>query len=115
MKKIIIIAAIVVAVAGIVALTVVRAQSGYTKVLTGKVVRGNLVSVVSGTGQIKPKGRGFAHVEEKVKSKMVDFDGWKEIDRFERDNSPSLRCRRKLTNVSSMVSIAQRKICTVTD
>jgi len=42
-------------VAGIVALTVVRAQAGYTKVLTGTVVRGNLVSVVSGTGQIKPK------------------------------------------------------------
>ncbi len=55
MKKIIIIVAVILAVAGIVALTVVRAQSGYTKVLTGKVERGNLVSVVSGTGQIKPK------------------------------------------------------------
>jgi HlyD family secretion protein len=55
LKKIVIIVAVVVAVAGIVALTVVRAQSGYTKVLTGKVVRGSLVSVVSGTGQIKPK------------------------------------------------------------
>jgi HlyD family secretion protein len=55
LKKIIIIVAVILAVAGIVALTVVRAQSGYTKVLTGKVVRGNLVSVVSGTGQIKPK------------------------------------------------------------
>jgi HlyD family secretion protein len=55
LKKIIIIVAAILAVAGIVALTVVRAQSGYTKVLTGKVVRGNLVSVVSGTGQIKPK------------------------------------------------------------
>ncbi|HEX3436463.1 MAG TPA: efflux RND transporter periplasmic adaptor subunit [Pseudacidobacterium sp.] len=55
MKKIIIVVAVIVAVAGIVALTVVRAQSGYTKVLTGKVARGTLVSVVSGTGQIKPK------------------------------------------------------------
>lgn len=55
MKKIVIIIAVILAVAGIVALTVVRAQSGYTKVLTGKVVRGNLISVVSGTGQIKPK------------------------------------------------------------
>jgi HlyD family secretion protein len=55
LKKIIITIAVVLAVAGIVTLTVVRAQSGYTKVLTGKVVRGNLVSVVSGTGQIKPK------------------------------------------------------------
>jgi HlyD family secretion protein len=55
LKKIVIIVAVILAVAGIVTLTVVRAQSGYTKVLTGKVVRGNLVSVVSGTGQIKPK------------------------------------------------------------
>jgi HlyD family secretion protein len=55
LKKIIIIVAVLLVVAGIVALTVVRAQSGYTKVITGRVVRGNLVSVVSGTGQIKPK------------------------------------------------------------
>ena len=55
MKKIIIVVLVVLVVAGIVALTVVRAQSGYTKVLTGKVVRQNLVSTVSGTGQIKPK------------------------------------------------------------
>lgn len=55
MKKIIIAVLAVVVVAGIVVLTVVRAQAGYTKVFTGKVVRQNLVSTVSGTGQIKPK------------------------------------------------------------
>ncbi|MBB6147116.1 HlyD family secretion protein [Silvibacterium bohemicum] len=55
MKKIIIIVLGVAVVAGIVALTIVRAQAGYTKVLTGKVVRQNLTSTVSGTGQIKPK------------------------------------------------------------
>ena len=41
--------------AAITGFTIVRAQSGYTKVLTAKVVRENLVSIVSGTGQIKPK------------------------------------------------------------
>lgn len=55
MKKIIIAIVVILAVVGIVALTIVRAQAGYTKVLTGKVVRGNLTSLVSGTGQIKPK------------------------------------------------------------
>ncbi|MGB0123381.1 MAG: biotin/lipoyl-binding protein, partial [Silvibacterium sp.] len=55
MKKIILIIVGVLVVAGIVTLTVVRAQSGYTKVMTDKVVRENLVSTVSGTGQIKPK------------------------------------------------------------
>jgi HlyD family secretion protein len=55
LKKIIIVVLAVLVVAGIVTLTVVRAQAGYTKVLTGKVVRQNLISTVSGTGQIKPK------------------------------------------------------------
>jgi HlyD family secretion protein len=55
LKKIVLTVLVVLVVAGIVSLTVVRAQSGYTKVVTGKVVRQNLVSVVSGTGQIKPK------------------------------------------------------------
>src|SRR5271167_739063 len=32
-----------------------RAQSGYTKIIAGKVVRQDLTSTVSGTGQIKPK------------------------------------------------------------
>jgi HlyD family secretion protein len=55
LKKILIISGVVVAVAAVTGITVVRAQSGFTKVLTAKVVRENLVSIVSGTGQIKPK------------------------------------------------------------
>ena len=55
LKKILIISGAVVAAAAIAGFTVVRAQSGYTKVLTSKVVRQNLVSIVSGTGQIRPK------------------------------------------------------------
>jgi HlyD family secretion protein len=34
---------------------VIKQQSGYTKVLTAKIVRQDLATVVSGTGQIKPK------------------------------------------------------------
>lgn len=55
MKKIIIVVVILLAAAGIVGFTVVRAQAGYTKVFTAKIQRGNLTSIVSGTGQIKPK------------------------------------------------------------
>ena len=55
MKKILIIIAAVLALAAVVGLTVVRAQSGYTKVLIGTVAKENLVSVVSATGQIRPK------------------------------------------------------------
>src|SRR6202453_3194164 len=55
LKKILIISGGILAAAGIAGFTIVRAQSGYTKVLTARVVRENLVSIVSGTGQIKPK------------------------------------------------------------
>jgi len=54
-KKILIAVGILIVVGGVIGLTVMRAQSGYTKVITGKVVRQDLASVVSGTGQIKPK------------------------------------------------------------
>ncbi len=55
MKKIIlsILAAVVVIV--LVVVFIWRQQSGYTKVLTAKIARQDLVTVVSGTGQIKPK------------------------------------------------------------
>ena len=55
MKKILLIIAAVVVLAVVVGLTIVRAQSGYTKVLIGTVGRENLLSVVSATGQIRPK------------------------------------------------------------
>ena len=54
-KKIVIVVVIVLALAGIAAGTILHGQAGITKVATGKVVREDLVSTVSGTGQIKPK------------------------------------------------------------
>jgi HlyD family secretion protein len=45
----------VVTVAVLVAVFIWRQQSGYTKVLTAKVARQELATVVSGTGQIKPR------------------------------------------------------------
>ncbi|MGA3346258.1 MAG: efflux RND transporter periplasmic adaptor subunit [Terracidiphilus sp.] len=55
MKKIILISLAVVAVVALVAVFIWRQQSGYTKVLTAKIARQDLATVVSGTGQIKPK------------------------------------------------------------
>ena len=55
MKKILLIVGAVLVLAVIVGLTIVRAQSGYTKVLIGTVGKQNLVSVVNATGQIRPK------------------------------------------------------------
>jgi len=55
MKKILLIILAVVVAGGLVAFMVIKQQSGYTKVLTAKIVKQDLSTVVSGTGQIKPK------------------------------------------------------------
>lgn len=55
MKKILLIVLAVVVVAGLVGFMVYKQQSGYTKVLTAKLAKEDLSTVVSGTGQIKPK------------------------------------------------------------
>jgi HlyD family secretion protein len=55
MKKILLIIAGVVVAIVLVAVFVVKQQSGYTKVLTATVHRQDLATVVSGTGQIIPK------------------------------------------------------------
>lgn len=55
MKKILLIVSGVIVAIVLVAVFVVKQQSGYTKVLTATVHRQDLATVVSGTGQIKPK------------------------------------------------------------
>jgi HlyD family secretion protein len=55
MKKILLIIVGLVVVVGLVTLFVVKQQSGYTKVLTAKLAKQDLSTIVSGTGQIKPK------------------------------------------------------------
>jgi len=55
MKKIILIVLGVIVASALVAVFVYKQQSGYTKVLTAKVGKQDLATIVSGTGQIKPK------------------------------------------------------------
>jgi HlyD family secretion protein len=54
-KNIVVIVIIVLVLAGITTGVILHAQAGIVKVATGKVVREDLISTVSGTGQIKPK------------------------------------------------------------
>jgi len=54
-KRIVLIAVAVLVLAGIITGTILHSQGSATKVATGKVVREDLVSIVNGTGQIKPK------------------------------------------------------------
>jgi HlyD family secretion protein len=55
MKKILLIVLAILVAAGLVTFMVVKQQSGYTKVMTAKLVKQDLSTVVSGTGQIRPK------------------------------------------------------------
>ena len=59
MKKILLIVSAIIVAIVLVAVFVVKQQSGYTKVLTAKIHRQDLATVVSGTGQVKPKTSGF--------------------------------------------------------
>jgi HlyD family secretion protein len=54
-KKIILIVVAVLVLAGIVVGTILHGQASVTKVATGKAVHQDLIAVVNGTGQIKPK------------------------------------------------------------
>ncbi|GGA58346.1 macrolide export protein MacA [Edaphobacter acidisoli] len=54
-KKIILIAAVVLVLVGIITGTVIHNNANVTKVATGKAVNQDLVSIVNGTGQIKPR------------------------------------------------------------
>ena len=55
MKKILIIAGVILVVALVVIVTVVKSKQGDVTVQTGKVVRGNIAAVVTASGEIKPK------------------------------------------------------------
>jgi HlyD family secretion protein len=55
MKKILLTSLAILLAAGLVTFMVIKQQSGYTKVLTSTVVRQDLSTIISGTGQIKPK------------------------------------------------------------
>jgi HlyD family secretion protein len=54
-KKIVLIVVGILVLVGIVAGTIIHGRANVTKVATGKAVRQDLVSIVNGTGQIKPK------------------------------------------------------------
>jgi HlyD family secretion protein len=71
MKKILLIILAVVLASGLVAFFVIKQQSGYTKVLTAKIVRQDLATVVSGTGQIKPKT--YMNVGANVMGRVTRF------------------------------------------
>ncbi|MFP5210113.1 MAG: efflux RND transporter periplasmic adaptor subunit [Acidobacteriota bacterium] len=55
MKKILLIVLGGLVAAGLVTFMVIRQQSGYTKVMTARLAKQDLSTIVSGTGQIKPK------------------------------------------------------------
>jgi len=71
MKKILLIAAAVIVAVALVTVFVYKQQSGYTKVLTAKVHKQDLSTVVSGTGQIKPTT--YVNVGANVMGRVTHF------------------------------------------
>jgi HlyD family secretion protein len=71
MKKILLIAAAVIVAVALVTVFVYKQQSGYTKVLTAKVHKQDLATVVSGTGQIKPTT--YVNVGANVMGRVTHF------------------------------------------
>ena len=71
MKKILLIAAGVIVAIALVSVFVYKQQSGYTKVLTAKVHKQDLATVVSGTGQIKPTT--YVNVGANVMGRVTRF------------------------------------------
>jgi HlyD family secretion protein len=71
MKKILLIILGIVVVGGLVALFVVKQQSGYTKVLTAKLAKQDLSTVISGTGQIRPTT--YVNVGANVMGRVTRF------------------------------------------
>jgi HlyD family secretion protein len=61
-KMIAIVAVVLIGCAALVALTVYRSDADAQKVLTAKVTRENLSSVISGTGEIKPLPRNYVNI-----------------------------------------------------
>ena len=71
MKKILLIILGIVVVGGLAALFVVKQQSGYTKVLTAKLAKQDLSTVISGTGQIRPTT--YVNVGANVMGRVTRF------------------------------------------
>lgn len=71
MKKVLLIVAAVLVTAGLVAFMVYKQQSGYTKVLTAKLAKQDLSTIVSGTGQIKPTT--YVNVGANVMGRVTHF------------------------------------------
>jgi HlyD family secretion protein len=71
MKKILLIASAVIVAIVLVTVFVYKQQSGYTKVLTAKVHKQDLATIVSGTGQIKPTT--YVNVGANVMGRVTHF------------------------------------------
>ncbi|MND95153.1 NADPH-ferredoxin reductase FprA [compost metagenome] len=51
--------------------------------------------------------KGFEAIRQLLTKPIVDFTGWKRIDEYERELADENRCRRKITDVSHMLTISK--------
>jgi ferredoxin--NADP+ reductase len=70
-------------------------------------VAGAIVADVA-SGRITPCRPGFRALERSLPGQTIDFAGWQRIERHERGAAAVDRCRRKITDIDTMLSVAAR-------
>lgn len=57
-------------------------------------------------GRLSFGNPGFEAVRPLIADRMIDFDGWRRIDAYERAAARAQRCRQKVTDINRMIAIA---------
>ncbi|WP_271408607.1 FAD-dependent oxidoreductase [Pseudomonas sp. Q1-7] len=74
-----------------------------------KAIADNIVQAVS-DGALAIGKPGYSAIPDAVKEHLVDYQGWKRIDKAELSNAPGGRVRRKVRTRTDMLSIAHENL-----
>lgn len=65
-----------------------------------------LICEMFAAGRLSSSKPGFKSIASKLVNPVVDFSGWKKIDSHEKSLATENRCRRKVTDIETMLAIA---------
>ncbi|MDZ3992573.1 oxidoreductase [Pseudomonas sp. Teo4] len=65
-----------------------------------------LICEMFDAGRLSSSKPGFNAIRNELANPMVDFSGWKKIDNYEKALAPESRCRKKVTDIETMLAIA---------
>ncbi|MFD5228774.1 FAD-dependent oxidoreductase [Streptomyces qaidamensis] len=73
-------------------------------------VAGQIVADLAGGRIVAGRGPGLQEILPQLEKTPTSFSAWREIDRVERERAAAGRCRRKITDISEMVALAQQSM-----